>query len=136
MDISWRQTTARDKDGNAHVIPNAELMGKAFMRRMGKMERRYEVECDIKPGLDLNRVASDIAQLADEVLARNGWKAEEDTEVRFLGSTANGVRVSIRIFLKDIEYTTRSKDAVMRAIGQRGYLADWTNDNPAQDAWR
>ena len=136
MDINWRQTTLRDKDGNPHVVPNSTLMSEKFMRRDGKMAQRYIVECDIKPGLDLNRVADDIQQLADAALDKNGWRTEEHTEVRYLGSTANGVRVSIRIFLKDIELTTRGMDAVMRAIGQRGYLADWTNESPEQEKWR
>ena len=136
MDINWRQTTLRDKDGNPHVVPNSTLMSEKFMRRDGKMAQRYIVECDIKPGLDLNRVADDIQQLADAALDKNDWRTEEHTEVRYLGSTANGVRVSIRIFLKDIELTTRGMDAVMRAIGQRGYLADWTNESPEQEKWR
>ena len=136
MDINWRQTTLRDKDGNPHVVPNSTLMGEKFMRRDGKMAQRYIIECDIKPGLDLNRVADDIQQLADAALDKNGWRTDESTEVRYLGSTANGVRVSIRIFLKDIELTTRGMDAVMRAIGQRGYLADWTNESPEQEKWR
>ena len=136
MDINWRQTTLRDKDGNPHVVPNSTLMSEKFMRRDGKMAQRYIIECDIKPGLDLNRVADDIQQLADAALDKNGWRTDESTEVRFLGSTANGVRVSIRIFLKDIELTTRGMDAVMRAIGQRGYLADWTNESPEQEKWR
>ena len=136
MDVNWRQTTLRDKDGDLHVVPNASIMGGTFMRRVGKMVYRYTIACDIKPGLDLDLVGADIQQLADEVLAKNGWKAEENTEVRFLGSTANGVQASIRIFLTDIEYTTRGTDAVMRALGQRGYLADWTNDNPTQERWR
>ncbi len=136
MDINWRQTTLRDKDGNPHVVPNSTLMSEKFMRRDGKMAQRYIVECDIKPGLDLNRVADDIQQLADAALDKNGWRTDESTEVRYLGSTANGVRVSIRIFLKDIELTTRGMDAVMRAIGQRGYLADWTNESPEQEKWR
>lgn len=136
LDINWRQTTLRDKDGNPHVVPNSLLMNERFMRRDGKMARRYLIDCDIKPGLDLERVAADIERLANEVLTEKGWKAEEDAEVRFVGSTANGVRTSIRIFLKDIEFTTAGQDAVMRAIGQRGYLADWTNDNPGQQQWR
>lgn len=136
MDINWRQTTLRDKDGNPHVVPNATLMGEKFMRRDGKMAQRYIIDCDIKPGIDLDMVAADIQQLADKVLDENGWRTGEPTEVRFLGSTANGVQASIRIYLKDIELTTRGMDAVMRAIGKRGYLADWTNDNPAQEQWR
>ena len=136
LDINWRQTTLRDKDGNPHVVPNSLLMNERFMRRDGKMARRYLIDCDIKPGLDLERVAADIERLANEVLTEKGWKAEEDAEVRFVGSTANGVRTSIRIFLKDIELTTAGQDAGMRALGQRGYLADWTNDNPAQAQWR
>jgi small-conductance mechanosensitive channel len=136
MDVSWRQTILRDKDGDTHVVPNSVLTGATFMRREGKMVRRHDISCDIKPGLDLNRVGDDIERLADEVLDQRGWRAEEPTEVRFLGSTANGVQASIRIYLKDIEYTARGMDAVMRAIGQRGYLADWTNESPAQEQWR
>ncbi len=136
MDVSWRQTVLRDKDGNSIVVPNAELMSSNFIRREGEMVRRYIFECDIKPGLDLVRVAADIEQLADDVLDANGWRSEEGTQVVFLGSTANGVKASVRIFLSDIAFTTRGTDVVMRAIGQRGYLADWTNDTPHQEQWR
>ncbi|MDO5118605.1 MAG: mechanosensitive ion channel family protein [Coriobacteriales bacterium] len=136
LDINWRQTVIRDKDNDPHVIPNSQLMNKTFMRRDGKMAQRYTIELDIKPGLDLDRIAADIEHIADEVLTKHGWKAEEDSEVRFIGSTANGVRASVRIFMTDIAYTTRGQDAVMRAIGQRGYLADWTNDDIAQEQWR
>ncbi len=135
-DVNWRQTTIRDKDNNYHVIPNSSLMSGTYKHLRGKMARRYVFECDIKPGLDLQRVAGDIECLADEALDDCGWRSEDHTEVRFTGSTANGVQASIRIFLTDIEYTTRAMDVVMRAIGQRGYLADWTNDNPAQEQWR
>jgi small-conductance mechanosensitive channel len=136
VDVGWRQTLLRDKDGDTHVVPNSVIMGETFMRREGKMARRYLIDCEVKTGLDLDHVAADIAQLADEVLASEGIKAEEPSEVRFLGSTANGVQASIRIYLTDISHTARGMDAVMRAIGQRGYLADWTNDIPAQEPWR
>ena len=33
VDVNWRQTTLRDKDGNAHVVPNSELMSASFVRR-------------------------------------------------------------------------------------------------------
>ena len=96
----------------------------------------HVIACDIKPGLDLDRVGADIERLADEVLDERGWRADEHAEARFIGSTANGVQASIRVYLTDIAYTTRAMDAVMRAIGKRGYLADWTNEAPAQEAWR
>lgn len=136
LDISWRETVLRDRDGDPHVIPNATLMSGVLLRRDGKMSRRYDITCDIKPGLDLDRVGADIERLADEVLDERGWRADEHAEVRFIGSTANGVQASIRVYLTDIAYTTRAMDAVMRAIGKRGYLADWTNEAPAQEAWR
>ena len=135
VDINWRQTTVRNKDGDPVIIPNAQLMGGAFVRRDGKMARRYDLTCDIKPGLDLDRVAADIERLADEVLSARGWRAEE-TQVRFLGSTANGVVASIRLFLLDVEYMAPAQDAVTRLLSQRGYLADWTNESPAQEEWR
>ena len=50
--------------------------------------------------------------------------------MRFVVSTANGVRASVRVHLTDIVYVTSTMDAVMRVIGQRGHLADWTNDAP------
>ena len=136
IDINWRQTIMRDRDGNPHVIPNAQLMGGTFVRLDGKMSNRYVFSCDIKPGLDLDRVAHDIERLADEALDAHGWRTGEHTEARFLGSTANGVVASVRIYLTDIELTTPGMDAVMRAIGQRGYLADWTNESSAQEQWR
>jgi small-conductance mechanosensitive channel len=136
VDVGWRQTVLRDKDGDTHVVPNATIMGATFMRREGQMVRRHDIECDIKPGLDLDRVADDIVQLADEVLSERGWRAEEGSEVRFVGSTANGIKTSIRVYLTDIAYATRAMDAVMRAIGQRGYLSDWTNEEPGQEQWR
>lgn len=135
VDVNWRQTTLRDKDGDMHVVPNAVIMADPFIERVGKMSRRYTISCDIKSGLDLDRVAADIEQLADEVLDERGWRAEEHTEVRFIGSTANGTECSVRIYLKDIEFTTRGQDAVMRVINSRGYLADMTNDTPEQKEW-
>ena len=76
------------------------------------------------------------AALMSEAFMRRECKMIDSSEVRYVGSTANGVRASVRIFIKDISCTTNAMDAVMRAIGQRGYLADWTNDDPMQDAWR
>ena len=136
LDISWRETVLRDRDGDPHVIPNATLMSGVLLRRDGKMSRRYDITCDIKPGLDLDRVAEDIQRLADDALRRRALGSGEPTEVRFMGSTANGVIASVRIYLKDIAYETRGYDAVMRAIDDRGYLADWTNESPAQQQWR
>ena len=136
LDVSWRETVLRDKDGNTHVLPNSLLVNEAFMRREGKMVRRYIVTCDIKPGLDLDRIADDITTLVDAALDEKGIRAEEPTEVRFLGSTANGVQASIRIYLTDISHMTLGMDTVMRTIGERGYLADWTNESPAQEQWR
>lgn len=136
MDINWRQTTIRDKDGNPHVIPNSTLMGEEFCRLDGKEIRRHDIELDIKPGLDLDRVAGDICNLANALLQDRGWKSDEPTEVRYLGSTANGVRAAVRIYLVDISFAVPAVDAVMRAIGARGYLADWTNDSPGQVPWR
>ena len=134
-DVNWRQTTIRDKNGNHHVIPNASLTGGTFTHLQGKMARRYTLDCEVKPGLDLQRVAADIEQLADEALDREALRAPEHTEVCYLGSTANGVQASIRLYLRDIEYTTKAMDVVMRAIGQRGYLSDWTNKTSAQEQW-
>lgn len=128
-----RMTLGKTSVGDTSVIVNVV---RAFVRLDGKMASRYLFTCDIKPGLDLDRVAEDIVRLSNEALDANGWRAEESTEVRFLGSTANGVVASVRIYLTDIELTTRGMDAVMRAIAQRGYLADWTNESEAQEQWR
>ncbi len=136
IDVSWRQVTLRDQDGNHYVIPNSLVTSSSYRYLLGDTSDRYLLECDIKPGLDLDLVASDIERLADEALDDRGYRGKKHTEVRFVGSTANGVKASVRLYLKDIEYSTKSKDAVLRAISQRGYLADWTNESEGHHQWR
>lgn len=133
VDIGWRNTTFRDKDDNARVIPNSEIYQHDFLHLNEKMARRHTVSCYIKPHLDLDVVANDIMALADEALTELGCKAEEPSEVRYLGTTIGGIETSIRIFLTDIKYTTPATDAVIRAISRRGYLADGTINPPEQD---
>lgn len=136
LDVNWRQTTIKDRDGNPHLIPNSQLMNETFVRLDGRMANRHIVECEIKPGLDLKRVAADIERFANVALDLKGIRTQDSCEVRFMGSTANGVRASIRYFVHDVEQATPGADAIVRAIAQRGYLADWTNDSPDQKPWR
>ncbi len=129
MDINWHQITIRDRDGVMHIIPNSKLMGDAFMRLQGKMACRHIFETDIVPGVNLEMVRTDIETLAAHVLTKNGWIAEGyNPQVLFLESSAFGTRASIRVFISDIEYATRSMDAVMTAIANRGYLSDCTHE--------
>jgi small-conductance mechanosensitive channel len=125
MDINWHQITIRDRDGIAHVISNSKLIGDTFMRLQGKMACRHIFEAHIAPGVNLALVKTDIETQAGIVLTKNGWIAEGySPQVLFLGSTALGTQASIRIFISDIEFATRSMDAVMCAISNRGYLAN------------
>ena len=137
VDIGWRNTTFRDKDDNARIIPNSEIYQNDFLHLSDKMARRHTVSCYIKPHMDLDLVADDITHLADEALTELGCKAEEPCEVRFLSTTIGGIETSIRIFLTDIKYTTPGSDAVIRAIARRGYLADGmtTTPNPDELDW-
>lgn len=129
MDINWHQITLRDRDGIPHVVPNSKLMSDNFMRVTGKMACRHMFECDIAPGVDLPLVKTDIEAIAARVLTQRGWIAPNYMpQVVFIGSSAFGTRASVRIFISDIEYAVRSMDAVMCAIGERGYLADCTHE--------
>ena len=129
MDINWHQITLRDRDGIPHVVPNSKLMSDNFMRVTGRMACRHMFECDIAPGVDLPLVKTDIEAIAARVLTQRGWIAPNYMpQVVFIGSSAFGTRASVRIFISDIEYAVRSMDAVMCAIGERGYLADCTHE--------
>ena len=129
MDIDWHQITLRDRDGIPHIVPNSELMSGTFMRMTGKMACRHMFECDIAPGVNLKLVKTDIETLAGSILTKNGWIAEGySPQVMFIGSSAFGTRVSVRLFISDIEYDVRSMDAVMIEISNRGYLADCTHE--------
>lgn len=133
MDINWHQITLRDRDGVSHVMPNSKIMSDSFLRVTGKMACRHIFECDIAPGVNLDLVKTDMEALAASVLTKNGWIAPGHMpQVLFLGSSAFGTLASVRIFIADIEYATRAMDAVMRAVSERGYLADCTHEvNPS-----
>lgn len=134
-DIGWRKTVLRDKDGNSWVIPNSRINENEFLHLEGQMVRRHTITCYVKPRLDLDRVAEDIEHLADETLEALGCKAPEPSAVRFLSVMPDGVETSIRIFLTDIEHTTKASDAVIRAVARRGYVTCRSNEAVDQEGW-
>ena len=137
MDINWHQITILDRDGIPHIIPNSKLIGDTFMRLNGRMAYRHMFDCQIRPGVNLALVKTDIETLAANVLTKNGWIAPgQGAQVLFLSSDAFGTNASIRIFISDIEYAARSMDAVICAISERGYLADHADAGGGESAWK
>lgn len=129
MDVSWRQTVMRDNDGNAHAIPNSLFNTQIAMRRVDSMTYRYELEVEVRPGLDLDKVGEEFERFAKEALMAEGIMQEGlPPQVRFMGSTAYGTKASVRLFIDDIEHRTKGMDLAMRAISRTGYLSDCTNE--------
>ncbi len=135
VDIAWRQTVLIDPDGDPVIVPNSLINTTMLLRRENAMSNRYEFDVEVRPGLDLDRVAADMEASAYEALAGVGSMAEgQKPQVRFLGSTAYGIQASVRMYLNDATKRVPSIDACMRAFSRKGYLSD-ANAQPVTHPW-
>jgi small-conductance mechanosensitive channel len=124
-DITWRETVLLDHDNNPVIIPNCMINTNIVLRRVGEMAPRYEFTVEVRPGLDLDKVAADMEATAKEALIEIGALHEEyDPVVRFLSSSAFGIEASVRIFIKHISMRTPAFNTCMRAFSRKGYLSD------------
>ena len=132
-DVNWRQTTIEDKDGDTHIFPNS-MLNKTALKQLSESDSyRHIFTIEIVPSSDLDAVSDDIVTTAKSVLEEKGFMQEGlDPQVRFLGATAYGIQTSVRIFVKSERMTTPAIDAVMRALKERPYLSDCTNESPAK----
>jgi small-conductance mechanosensitive channel len=126
-DISWRNISIIDIDGNDVTIPNALSDTTVFKILNDKNSHRHDIRVEVRPTSDLDMVAQDICSRADKALADGGWACSDfPTEVRFAGSTAYGTQAIIRIHINREEDTPDAVDAVVRSIKQQEYLSDAT----------
>ena len=128
LDITWRNTTIIDTEGNIEVIPNASLNKTTVKVLNEKNGYKHCFDILVRPLVDLDAVGEDIVAAADAVLEEGGWQQPGyPSEVMFLDSSAYGVRASVRVFLKEEDMTVPAIDAVMRALKQKPYLSDVTS---------
>lgn len=131
VDVTWRETTIRDLNGDVEVIPNALLNTTTLVKYTVDNGYRHLFDLEIRPDADLDATAADICTRADAALDALGIRQEGyGTKVFYLDATAYGVRASVRIYVKREEDTSPGRDAVLRAIQRQPYLSDCTNARP------
>lgn len=126
--ITWRNLTILDTNGDTEVIPNSLLNSTTLKVLNPKNRYKHLIDVEVRPLSDLVAVGEDIIASGNAALQAGGWFMEDyPVEVKFLESSAFGVRASVRIFLRDEDTTIPATDAVMRALKQKPYLSDVTN---------
>lgn len=125
VDITWRETVLRDTFNNLVIIPNGMVNGSVFFRREGKCAHGYELTVDVRPGLDLDKVRSDMIATARQTLVEIDALYEDyDPDVDFVSASAFGIRTIVTLYVRDQPISTPATNAVMCALSHTGYLAD------------
>lgn len=125
VDITWRETVLRDSLNNLVIIPNGLVNGSVFFRREGKSAHGYELPIDIRPGLELDKVQSDMIATAREALVEIDALYEDySPDVDFVSTYAFGVRTIVTLYIRDRTQAASATNAVVCALSRTGYLAD------------
>ena len=122
VDVNWRSTTVRDRLGNEQVIPNSVLNKTALKRLSPGSATLCELDVAVVLDADLDAVAEEIKAAAAEAL--DGRLVEgQPTGVCFLGSDAYGIQCAIYLHIIDEMTGAAAKDALMRKLAGRPWLA-------------
>lgn len=122
VDVNWRSTTVRDRLGNEQVIPNSVLNKTALKRLAPGSATLCEVDFAVAVDADLDQVTAEVKQAASEALAGRLTEGQ-DTGVCFLGADAYGISCAVYLHINDDVTLTAGRDALMRAIAGRPWLA-------------
>ena len=122
VDVNWRSTTVRDRLGNEQVIPNSVLNKTALTRLAPGSATLCEVDLVVASEADLDQVVAELRAAAEGALA--GRLAEgQQTGVCFLGSDAYGISCAVYLHVRDDVTLASARDALMRAVAGRPWLA-------------
>lgn len=122
VDLTWRATVVRDRLGNEQVIPNSVLTKTALKRLSAGSASLVEVDVVVRHGADLDAVARELSQAAEEAL-RGKLVEGQKTGVCFLGSDAFGVSCAVYLHVKDDVTSAQAADALMRSVAAAPWLA-------------
>ena len=122
VDMNWRSTVVRDRLGNEQVIPNSVLTKTALKRLTPGSASLCQVDLLVAHGSDLDAVADELVAAAGQALGERLDRTQQ-TSVAFQGSEAFGVRCAVYLHLVDGVTMATGRDALMRAIADKSWLA-------------
>ncbi|MBQ3301693.1 MAG: mechanosensitive ion channel [Eggerthellaceae bacterium] len=114
QDVTWRQPTVRDIDGNTHIIPNSVINATTVVKRDDPylVIALFNAACDV----------SDLDALAEELAERSAAALEPIAAVNkkpfvvFMEVGEYGVKGKVVFSLYSPENARVARDAVIRAI--------------------
>ncbi len=121
-DVSWRDTTVRDRLGNAVVVPNSQLNSSAITKIVELQANRASLDLTLRPGCDVGAACDQIRAAADRALGREADPASA-TRVACTSTGSAGTKVTVCFDVSPDVTFQAATDAVVRALEGASYLA-------------
>lgn len=121
-DVSWRDTTVRDRLGNAVVVPNSQLNSSAITKIAVRQANMTSLDVTLKAGCDVADACAKIREAADKALGRTADPASA-TRVVCTATGSDGTKVSAYFDVDPSVTFQAATDAVVRALEGASYLA-------------
>lgn len=121
-DVSWRDTTVRDRLGNAVVVPNSQLNSSAITKIVARQANKASLDVTLKPGCDVEAAAKKICALTDKALGRAADPASA-TRVFCASVGSAGTKATVYFDVSPAVTFQAATDAVVRALEGADYLA-------------
>ena len=121
-DVSWRDTTVRDRLGNAVVVPNSQLNSSAITKIVARQANKASLDVTLKPGCDVEAAAKKICALTDKALGRAADPASA-TRVFCASVGSAGTKATVYFDVSPDVTFQAATDAVVRALEGASYLA-------------
>jgi small-conductance mechanosensitive channel len=122
VDVTWRNTVVRDRDGNEEVIPNSVLNTTSLMRLTDAVASTVLVSVTVAPGADLDEVTVDICVAAHRGLAGD-LDPTVETGVFFTALGPAGTRCDVALHVRDGVSACVASDALVRELAGSPWLA-------------
>lgn len=122
VDVTWRSTMVRARDGKLQLIPNSVLNKTALTRRTRWQVTVADLPLVVAPGADLDAVTEEVRGLAQTLLAGQ-LDPEFDVELTFGELTPFGARGVVHLHVRDDVVPAAAVDTLARALARRAWLA-------------
>ncbi len=122
VDVTWRSTMVRARDGKVQVIPNSVLNKTTLTRRTRWQVTVADLPLVVAPDADLDAVDGEVRRLANELLAGQ-LDPEFDVEMAFGELTPLGARGVVHLHVLDEVVPAAAVDTLARALSGRPWLA-------------
>lgn len=121
-DVSWRDTTVRDRLGNAVVVPNSQLNSSAITKITATQANQTSLELTLKAGCDVAQATSRIREACEGALGRMADPTSA-THVVCVGTGSAGTKVQLYFDVDPNVTFQEATDRVVRALVDADYLA-------------